>query len=85
MLAVITQLNRNTWEEASTLCGFTKPTNITDYFQSIGSGWLSTPEGDWGPCSQVRPRVQTIRKIRGDKERSKVKPRSQTAAWGQLQ
>jgi len=46
-----------------------------------GSAHLS----EAGAVSQFWPRVQTIRKIHGDKERSKVKLRSQTAAWDQVQ
>ena len=46
--AMVAQLNCDACGEASTLCRFTKPTNITDYFQFIRSGWLSTPERGWG-------------------------------------
>lgn len=46
------QLNCNAWEEASTLCRFTKPTNRTYYFPFIGSGWLSPPKWGWGPAAR---------------------------------
>lgn len=84
MQAVIAQLNCNTWEEASSLCRFTKLTNIPDYFQFTGSGWPSTPERGWGLAGRSNQESRPSGKF-SDNERSKIKLRSQTAVWGQVQ